>query len=105
MSVYITREMLHEAAYENKRDETFGLMGQLGRSVARWWQRRRAIAELEAMDDMLLRDMGIYRSEIRRAVNGSSDRDLGLTRSARTPQKSDSRKQAANTDNRSAIAA
>ncbi|WP_353890450.1 DUF1127 domain-containing protein [uncultured Aliiroseovarius sp.] len=105
MSVYITREMLHHTAHENKRDDTVALIGQLGRSLARWWQRRRAIAQLEAMDDALLRDMGIYRADIRRVVNGFSDRDLGLTRSARVSEKVDRRGPADDQRNQGAIAA
>lgn len=85
MSVYITREMLNHAAYENRDEKDVSVIAQLGRSLARRRQRRKAIAELEAMDDVLLRDIAIDRSEIRRAVDGFSDRDLGLTRSAKTP--------------------
>ena len=35
------------------------------------------IAILQAMDDHLLRDIGIERCDILRVVNGFTDRDLG----------------------------
>ncbi|RKF13624.1 DUF1127 domain-containing protein [Roseovarius spongiae] len=97
--------MLHDTAHENERDDTVGLIGQFGRFLARRRQRRRAIAELEAMDDMLLRDMGIYRSDIRRVVNGFGDRDLGLPPSPRASRKGERRGPAPNKRNRVAIAA
>lgn len=69
MSVYITREMVRRAAHEHKRDKPYSLFGSMARSLARKWQRRKAIAQLEAMDDYLLKDIGINRSDIRRVVN------------------------------------
>lgn len=40
--------------------------------LARFWHIRRAIRELEALDDHLLRDIGLRRSEIVDAVQGRS---------------------------------
>ncbi len=36
------------------------------------------IAALEAMDDLLLRDIGIYRNDIPRIVDGLDDRELRM---------------------------
>ena len=36
------------------------------------------IAALEAMDDRLLRDIGIYRNDIPRVVDGLDDRELRM---------------------------
>ncbi len=47
-------------------------------AAARQWQRGRMNAALEAMDDRLLRDIGIYRSDIWRVVDGLSDRELRM---------------------------
>lgn len=47
-------------------------------AVIRRWKRRRMAAALEAMDDRLLRDMGIFRGDITHRVAGFSDRELGM---------------------------
>ncbi|MFD2741641.1 DUF1127 domain-containing protein [Sulfitobacter aestuarii] len=86
MTIYITRKMLADFARGSARVEPFGVFYQLGRSIARYGLRRRAIAELEAMDDATLRDIGIYRGDIRRVVDGLSDADLGLRRPRQSSQ-------------------
>ncbi|MFX0547148.1 DUF1127 domain-containing protein [Roseovarius sp. S1116L3] len=68
MSVYITREMVQRAAYEHKAGENQSVFGPVMRHLSRLWRQRRAIAALEALDDRMLWDIGIRRSEIRRAV-------------------------------------
>ncbi|MFC6643559.1 MULTISPECIES: DUF1127 domain-containing protein [Sulfitobacter] len=78
MAIYITRKMLTDFASEESRAEPFSVFRDLADSLARRRQRRRAIAELEAMDDASLRDIGIYRGDIRWVVEGLSDVDLGL---------------------------
>lgn len=45
-------------------------------AMVRTWQRRIMIALLEAMDDWLLRDIGIDRADILDVVNGFDDREL-----------------------------
>jgi len=42
------------------------------------WQRRKMIETLRGMDDRLLRDIGIGRSDIPRVVNGLTDRELSM---------------------------
>ena len=48
------------------------------RAAKRYWQRRKMIASLEAMDDWLLRDIGIDRADIRNVVDGFDARELGM---------------------------
>ncbi len=42
------------------------------------WQCRKMIETLRGMDDRLLRDIGIGRSDIPRVVNGLTDRELSM---------------------------
>lgn len=48
------------------------------RARVRAWQRRKMIAALHAMDDRLLRDIGIERSRIPEVVDGLDDRELRM---------------------------
>lgn len=47
------------------------------RTAFRRWERRRMIAALQSMDDRVLRDIGIRRSEIPSVVRGFTDEELG----------------------------
>lgn len=78
MSIYITRQMLDPNFQTQKASERFGILRQWSRSVVRKWRRRKLIAALEALDDRLLRDIGIYRGDIKRRVDGFDDRELRM---------------------------
>ncbi|WP_435988672.1 DUF1127 domain-containing protein [Sulfitobacter sp. SH24] len=103
MAIYITRKMLTDFAKEESRAEPFSIFRDLANSFPRRRQRRRAIAELEAMDDASLRDIGIYRGDIRWVVEGLSDVDLGFKR-AQSPTKSHSSKTPPVADQRRSLA-
>ena len=45
-----------------------------GRAIAEWRRRERAYAELMALDDRSLADIGVYRSQIRALVEGEAVR-------------------------------
>lgn len=47
-----------------------GFLGRWFGNASRHWERRKMIATLEAMDDRLLRDIGVFRGEIPRLVDG-----------------------------------
>lgn len=58
---------------------------RVGNAARRWlrmalrqWQRRKMIASFEAMDDRLLSDIGICRSDIHRMVQGFDARELRM---------------------------
>ncbi|SMC95507.1 protein of unknown function [Primorskyibacter flagellatus] len=53
-------------------------LGRWARTAIRQWQRNKLIATLEAMDDWVLHDIGIYRGDIRDIVNSFDDRELGM---------------------------
>lgn len=60
-------------------DGVGGMVRRWTGSLMRRWQRRRMIAKLEAMDDDLLRDLGIQRGNIERLVDGFDRRELRMT--------------------------
>ena len=78
MSIYITRQMIDPASGKPAGSKSIGLLRRMFRRAVRNWQRRKMIAKLEAMDDRLLRDIGLHRGEIRRLVDGFDDRELGM---------------------------
>ena len=78
MAIYITRKMLNDFARQEAHAAPFSVLRDLATSLARRRQRRRAMAELEAMDDATLRDVGSYRGDIRNMVGGMSDADLQM---------------------------
>ncbi|MBK8440367.1 MAG: DUF1127 domain-containing protein [Rhodobacter sp.] len=56
-------------------------MGPLRRlfgGIVRHWQRRRMIRALQAMDDRLLRDIGLARGDIEAVVDSFDDRELQM---------------------------
>ncbi|MGR3550666.1 DUF1127 domain-containing protein [Pseudooceanicola sp.] len=55
-----------------------GLLRRIFGSIVHNWKRHRMIAALEAMDDHLLRDIGIHRSEILHVVDGLTARELSM---------------------------
>lgn len=55
-----------------------GLLRRWLQAAHRHWRRRDMITTFEAMNDRALRDIGIYRGDIRRLVKEFDDRDLGL---------------------------
>ncbi|AML52005.1 DUF1127 domain-containing protein [Falsihalocynthiibacter arcticus] len=55
-----------------------GILRRWARSAIQNWKRRKMIAVLQAMDDRLLRDIGIYRNDIERVVDGFDERELGM---------------------------
>lgn len=78
MSTYITREMIASASREGGGDESKDLVRRLFGSAIRNWRRRKMIATLEAMDDWLLRDIGLQRGDIRHTVYAFEDRELRM---------------------------
>ncbi len=78
MSVYITREMVSQAAHEWRHDNTVGILARLVRAAKRKWKRNEATSELCNLSDRELRDIGIYRGDIPHIVRQLDDHDLGL---------------------------
>ena len=73
MSVYSRTQ----AAIAAPTDST-GAITRWLRASFRKWRRRKMIASLCALDDRILWDIGIHRSEIERAVDGLNDAELRM---------------------------
>jgi uncharacterized protein YjiS (DUF1127 family) len=84
MTIYITPQMITPAFDGRERDESIGIFRRLFRSAIIKWQRRKMTAALEALDDRILRDIGICRREIPRVVDGLSHRELRMAPLAST---------------------
>lgn len=59
-----------------KRAKVGGAIRNWVRSAYRHWQRNKMIAAFESLDDATLRDIGVYRGEIRSIVDGFDDHEL-----------------------------
>lgn len=60
------------------------------RNLRQWHRRRKAIRELAALDDRLLNDIGIERSEIERLVDGRTKSSPSAAAACRLGRYSDS---------------
>jgi uncharacterized protein YjiS (DUF1127 family) len=55
-----------------------GILRRVLARLVRDWQRRRMIHALDALDDRILRDIGIERGRIAEVVEGFDDRELRM---------------------------
>ncbi|MFZ1479527.1 MAG: DUF1127 domain-containing protein [Paracoccaceae bacterium] len=59
-------------------DQGMGHLRRFFGGIVRHWQRRRMIRALQAMDDRLLRDIGLARGDIEAVVDSFDDRELQM---------------------------
>lgn len=76
---YLSSSLPYARAHRTRSKKGGRTFGRWLRAAIRQRQRNRLIAEFHAMDDRMLRDIGIYRGDIRRVVDGFDDRELGMT--------------------------
>jgi uncharacterized protein YjiS (DUF1127 family) len=67
-------ELSHNTPAAHGQSLPVRLARSLASAIAHRWAERRAIAELRELDNHMLRDMGVSRSEIGAAVRGELDR-------------------------------
>ena len=83
MYLYIEKNALARLPrHESPKPSSGGIRSWITAAI-REWRRRKMIAALESMDDRLLRDIGLYRGDIRNVVNCLDDRELRMTPIAR----------------------
>lgn len=68
----------HTAPQHSPKKQRSGLILNWMNARVRNWKRRKMIATLQALDDRMLRDIGITRSEITNVVDGFNDRELNM---------------------------
>ncbi|MEY8117214.1 MULTISPECIES: DUF1127 domain-containing protein [unclassified Falsihalocynthiibacter] len=75
---HLTHRMNAAVVHPHRAPVRGGVLRRWLRSAIRSWKRRKMIAVLQAMDDRLLRDIGIFRYDIERVVDGIEERELGM---------------------------
>ncbi len=83
MSVYITRNMLGPASYEDRVQTDGSLLARVMGSALRRWQKHRMRQALERLDDRTLADIGVYRGDIAHIVGGFTAEELRMVPLAR----------------------
>lgn len=78
MSIYLTPQMLNPDFKPQKPGERFAIFRRWSQVLVRKWRRRNMIAALDALDDRLLRDIGINRGDIKHLVKRFDDRELQM---------------------------
>lgn len=84
---YLSPSLPYARAYRD-RFLTIGFLRRLMRRAVQQWKRRKMIAALEALDDRILRDIGVHRGEIPSVVAGFDDRELGMSPLAQRDERS-----------------
>jgi uncharacterized protein YjiS (DUF1127 family) len=64
------RSLMLQLAVERAQAMRTEYLRGLWRQVRGWWQARTAIAQLRALDDAVLKDIGLHRGGIEAAVKG-----------------------------------
>ncbi|WP_291731454.1 DUF1127 domain-containing protein [Leisingera sp. F5] len=75
---YLSPSLPYARAHQKRAAAGGSGLRRMLRAAVRQWKRRRMIAALQSMDDRLLRDIGVYRSDIQSLVAEFDDRELGL---------------------------
>ena len=73
MTNYNTRETLDLSNSRIRRSKFAGIFRQVFQAIRKNMERYEAISEHQAMDNRVLRDLGIYRGDIPRVVDGLFD--------------------------------
>lgn len=84
MSAYTTQTIPYPTTREDRARRAGRLLTGVARATLLRWQRHRMRQALERLDDRILRDIGIHRSDITHVVNGFSPEELRMVPVARS---------------------
>lgn len=73
---YLSERKPDDLAHRERAKASGGVLRGWLRATILQWQRRKMTARLQALDDRLLADIGMLRTDIPRAVDGITDREL-----------------------------
>ncbi len=82
---YLTMKTNAPTERRTTANKNSNLFRRMMASITRHWQRGKMIKDLEAMDDRLLRDIGLHRVDIERVVDGFDYRELRMVPLTPTP--------------------
>ncbi|WP_372520432.1 DUF1127 domain-containing protein [Limimaricola soesokkakensis] len=78
MSIYITRKMIDSSVQKSRNQMNGSIFSVLFRWAIRQLRRRSMMADLQALDDKMLDDIGIHRADIPRLVGTFGDHELRM---------------------------
>lgn len=84
MSVYATNQTIAPAAGRRSLTGSGSVLRNWLTGVTQQWQRRKMIAALQRLNDRMLNDIGIHRSDIPDVVAAFSARELRMNPVAQT---------------------
>ena len=94
MSIHLVNHTNTSSTHLNQSTNDVGYFHAWILAAKQQWQRHKTLSELRALDDRVLADIGINRSDIPRVVAGFNPRELEIVPTAKAAQTGDAKKDA-----------
>ncbi|WP_324754189.1 DUF1127 domain-containing protein [Roseovarius sp. Pro17] len=86
MSIYLTKQMIDPAMSRSQSNDDTGLFPRWILAITQQWRRRKMITALQELDDRMLADIGLHRSDIPRVATALSAREHRMATTAQAPR-------------------